>query len=102
MAFKRAERGLAEHDQEHLKYLSRLALQPLDSWEGFYLTPSEGMNFALRFQIAFAGYALYGLARLTPAYRVPYAAALKALIERMAQAETWSYWLSAARHSQPK
>ena len=102
MAVKEPVSGLSERDRSHLKYLRRLALQPLDSWEGFYRTPSEGMNFALRFQIAFAGYALYGLARRTPAYRHPYAEALKALIERMLRAETWAYWLNAARHSQPK
>ncbi len=92
--------GLTERDLGHLKYLHKLAMQPAQNWEGFYRTPNESMNFALRFQIAFAGYALFGLARRTPAYRAPYAAALKALIGRMTQAETWAYWLNAARHSQ--
>jgi hypothetical protein len=102
MAVEELLNGLSERDRSHLKYLRGLALQPLDSWEGFYRTPNESMNFALRFQIAFAGYALYGLARRTPAYRQPYAEALKALIERMLRAETWAYWLNAARHSQPQ
>src|SRR3712207_6144025 len=87
---------LSERDLGHLKYLSKLALQPAHNWEGFYRTPNEGMNFGLRFQIAFAGYAAYGLARQTPAYRAPYAAILKALIERMARQETWAYWLLPA------
>jgi hypothetical protein len=88
--------GLSETDLGHLKYLAGLAAQPPGNWEGFYRTPAEGMNFGLRFQIAFAGYALYGLARLTPAYRAPYAAGLAGLIEKMARPETWAYWFQGA------
>ncbi len=88
--------GLSETDLGHLKYLYSLATQPGGSWEGFYKTPVDGMNFGLRFQIAFAGYALYGLARLTPAYRTPYATALAALIEKMVRPETWAYWFQGA------
>lgn len=88
--------GLSQRDLGHLKYLQKLTLQPLDQWEGFYRSPSEGMNFGLRFQIAFAGYALYALARRTPAYQTPYAEALKALTERMLAAPVWTYWFGAA------
>ena len=99
-----ADEGLSATDLGHLTYLTGLADQPLDSWSGFYRSQSDGMNFGLRFQIAFAGYALYGLARRTPAYRAPYAEALHALVERMIAPPTWAYWFGGATrdHDQPK
>jgi hypothetical protein len=96
MAVETGNPGLSETALGYLKYLLGLATQPPGSWQGFYRTPAEGMNFGLRFQIAFAGYALYGLARLTPAYRAPYAAGLAALIEKMVRPETWAYWFQGA------
>ena len=94
--------GLSRTNLGHLHYLQGLADQPLDSWEGFYQSQSDGMNFGLRFQIAFAGYALYALARRTPAYRAPYAASLANLIERMIAPPTWAYWFRGAVRDRAK
>lgn len=86
-------------DAAHLRYLLNLANQPTSDWEGFYRTPADGMNFGLRFQMAFSGYALYGLARRTPAYRAPYVESLHALIEKMLRPEVWAYWFQGAVRS---
>ncbi len=88
--------GLSAGDLGFLKYLSSLALQPAGEWDGFYRTPADGMNFGLRFQIAFSGYAVFALAQRTPAYRAPYAAALQALIEKMLHPDSWAYWFRGA------
>lgn len=102
MTLETSNPGLCETSLGHLKYLADLAAQPPGNWAGFYRTPVEGMNFGLRFQIAFSGYALYGLARLTPAYRLPYATGLENLIEKMTRPETWAYWFQgAARAAAP-
>jgi len=67
-------------------------MQPGDSWQGFYRPQSPSMNFALRYQLAFASYALAALAQNTPAYRAPYVDAMRAAIERMLHVEAWGYW----------
>lgn len=85
----------------HLKYLLKLTEQPTGEWAGFYHTPAEGMNFGLRFQLAFSTYALYGLARRTPAYRAPYLTGLEKLVEKMLRPEVWAYWFQAAVRSLP-
>ncbi len=93
--------GLSETELGHLKYLQKLANQPAGEWEGFYRSPIEGMNFGLRFQLAFSAYALYGLARRTPAYRAPYLEALENLVEKMLRPEVWAYWFQGAARSLP-
>lgn len=99
MRVKTDAAGLNAADLGFLKYLSGLALQPAGNWDGFYRTPADGMNFGLRFQIAFSGYALFALARRTPAYRAPYATALQALIEKMQHPDAWAYWFRGAAHA---
>ncbi|MDB5082391.1 MAG: hypothetical protein JWP00_4315 [Chloroflexi bacterium] len=99
MSLETSDSGLNQVNLGHLKYLAGLAAQPAGSWNGFYRTPVEGMNFGLRFQIAFSGYALFGLARLTPAYRAVYTTGLAALIEKMAHPDTWAYWFRGAARS---
>lgn len=94
--------GLSTTNLKHLNYLLDLAVQPADEWRGFYRTSVDGMNFGLRFQLAFSFYALYGLARLTPAYRLPYQMALRALIEKMLRPEVWSYWFRSAVRNPPQ
>lgn len=86
------QQGLNRDDIGHLHYLHALAVQPVSDWRGWYEARSESANYARRFQIAFSGYALAGLAMRTPAYRKPYAEALRGLIERMIGRETWQYW----------
>jgi hypothetical protein len=83
---------LAREDLGHLAYLHRVLAQPLDRWEGFYTPQADAMNFGLRFQVAFAAYAVAALALRTPAYRRPYAAALLAACERMRDVRVWGYW----------
>ena len=41
-------------------------MQPGDAWQGFYRPQSPSMNFALRYQLAFATYALSALAQNVP------------------------------------
>jgi hypothetical protein len=90
-----------KNEIKYLNYLLRLANQPGGEWQGFYQSASEGMNFGLRFQLAFSGYALYGLARRTPAYRTPYAKGLENLIEKMLRPEVWAYWFQGATRNLP-
>src|SRR5438552_7349851 len=75
-----------------LNYLHRVLAQPLGSWDGFYVSQSPSMNFALRYQLAFGAYAVAALARRTPAYRAPYAEALRGAIEKMLDVASWGYW----------
>lgn len=89
--------GLSRTDIGHLNYLAGLATQPTDDWSGWFAAKGENANYARRFQIAFAGYALAGLAACTPAYRGLYGQALRGLIERMIHRDTWQYW---AAHDQ--
>ncbi len=89
----------------HLAYLHRVltggpnaassaatAVPDLQSWDGFYTPLADGMNFGLRFQLAFAGYAVAALGLHTPAYLRPTVAALGAAIERMRDVRAWGYW----------
>jgi hypothetical protein len=84
--------GLSLESLGYLNYLRDVLTQPGDSWRGFYRPQSPSMNFALRYQLAFATYALAALAQNTPAYRAPYLEAMRAAIERMLHVEAWGYW----------
>jgi hypothetical protein len=75
-----------------LNYLRGVFTQPAGRWDGFYPAFSPSMNFALRYQLAFGTYALAAMAQRTPAYRAPYAEAMRAAIERMLSVEAWGYW----------
>jgi hypothetical protein len=79
----------------HLNYLHSILTQPPGQWEGFYRAQSPTMNFAVRYQLAFATYALAVMSRRTPAYRAPYAEAMQAAIERMLDVAVWGYWRAA-------
>lgn len=83
---------LTREDLGHLTYLHRTLTQPLDRWDGFYTPLADSMNFGLRFQVAFAAYAVAALAAQTPAYRRPYVEALGAACERMRDVRVWGYW----------
>ncbi|HEY0068944.1 MAG TPA: hypothetical protein VGE04_03150, partial [Chloroflexia bacterium] len=84
--------GLSTRSLGYLNYLREAMSQPLGSWEGFYRAQSPSMNFALRYQLAFASYALALMSQRTPAYRAPYAEALRGAIEKMLHPATWGYW----------
>ena len=92
---------LTRDDLGHLTYLHRVLAQPLACWEGFYTPQAEAMNFGLRFQVAFAAYAVAALALRTPAYRRPYAEALQAACERMRDVRVWGYWRQPAGAAAP-
>ena len=84
--------GLSVESLGYLNYLRGVLTQPSDSWDGFYQAQSPSMNFALRYQLAFATYALAGLAQRTPSYCAPYVESMRSAIERMLCVETWGYW----------
>jgi Linalool dehydratase/isomerase len=84
--------ALSTEGAGYLRYLHSVLTRPLEDWSSFYTPRSANANFALRYQIAFASYALAALATLTPAYHRPYADALRAAIARMIDYATWRYW----------
>jgi hypothetical protein len=84
--------GLSLESLGHLNYLRSVLAQPPGSWEGFYQAQSPSMNFALRYQLAFGSYAVAMLSQHTPAYRAPYAEALRGAIEKMLDVAAWGYW----------
>src|SRR6478735_6628654 len=75
-----------------LNYLHSTLTRPLGSWEGFHQPLSQSMNFALRYQVAFATYAVAMLQQATPAYRAPHLDAMRAAIEKMLHRDVWGYW----------
>ncbi len=81
----------------HFAYLHRVLTAPPDgaAWPGFYIPQADTMNFGLRFQIAFAAYAVAAAGLRTPAYTRPYVEALGAAIERMRDVRVWGYWRRA-------
>jgi len=94
---------MSENNQSlHLKYLTGLVNQPLEQWEGFYLTRADGMNFGLRFQLAFPVYALYALAQVQPHRTEECTAVIERYIQKMLQPRVWAYWLQGALATQHK
>ncbi|MDQ5826474.1 MAG: hypothetical protein M3441_19965 [Chloroflexota bacterium] len=91
--------GLTTTSLGYLNYLREVMSQPLGSWEGFYRAQSPSMNFALRYQLAFASYALALMSQRTPAYRTPYAEALRGAVEKMLHVAAWGYWRAPAGDS---
>src|SRR5207253_2967631 len=65
------------------------------TWDGFYTPQADTMNFGMRFQLAFAAYAVAALGQRTPAYTRPYVEALGAALERMRDVRAWGYWRTA-------
>ncbi|HYO49439.1 MAG TPA: hypothetical protein VEW94_06275 [Chloroflexia bacterium] len=84
--------GLSLEGLGHLNYIRSVLAQPPGSWDGFYQAQSPSMNFALRYQLAFGAYAVAMLSQHTPAYRAPYAEALRGAIEKMLDVAAWGYW----------
>jgi hypothetical protein len=84
--------GLSTKSLGYLNYIRGILAQPLGSWEGFYRAQSPSMNFALRYQLAFASYALALMSQRTPAYRTAYAEALRGAVEKMLHVAAWGYW----------
>ncbi|MGA7731593.1 MAG: hypothetical protein WCD37_10035 [Chloroflexia bacterium] len=93
-----SNRALSSRAISMVNYLYNVLTQPLGSWEGFYIPQSQSMNFALRYQLAFSTYALAALQQATPAYRAPYAEAMRGAIEKMLHADVWGYWRAPQPH----
>jgi len=75
-----------------LRYLLDVALRPVDDWGDWSSVDQFGQT-ALRYQIAFVGYALAQTQYLKlPAYAGPIRAALDNLIQRMLDKRVWGYW----------
>lgn len=92
---------LANELRGYLTTFERLALQPRDEWRGFFVPRSEGMNFGLRFQLAFPCYATAAIAHVLPEERDRCLAIMAALIERMIDQRAWSYWARATGSHDP-
>lgn len=85
---------------KYLNYFSQLVQQPTGGWEGFLITPAEGMNFGLRFQLAFPVYALYSIANYLPEQKDQCVWAIGRYLEKMLHPDTWAYWFRGAVASQ--
>jgi hypothetical protein len=83
----------------YLAYFERLAHQPPNRWEGFFLPDDEQPGFALRLQLAWPCYALAAICRHPEAdegEQERCRAAMAALIARMLQRRVWAAWGLAA------
>ncbi len=88
--------GLSKENLGMLNYLLGVLTQPANRWDGFYTPQSASMNFALRYQLAFATYAVAQMSQRTPAYRAPYIEAMRSAIRRMLDVAVWGYWRASA------
>jgi hypothetical protein len=82
----------SETDLAHLRYALDLALQPVDSFEGFTII-DEYREAAVRYQINTLGYAL-SMAQFTrtPAFSGYLAEAQRNAIEKSLLRKVWGYW----------
>ncbi|MCE5289871.1 MAG: hypothetical protein LLG14_11590, partial [Nocardiaceae bacterium] len=81
-------------DVKTLRYLMDLALQPEDSWDGFFFVPVDQFREgAVRYQLNFVSYAsaMYQYTR-TPAFSGYLAEAQRNMITKMTHRKVWSYW----------
>lgn len=90
---------LSERLTGYLTYFERLAMQPANRWEGFYLPRRDESHFGLRYQLAFACYALASIClhpQADPEEQQRCHRAMSALIDRMIQRRVWAYWSTCA------
>lgn len=85
----------------YLAAFERLALQPRDEWRGFFVPRNEGMNFGLRFQLAFPCYAVAAIMRAVPEERDRCFPIMAGFIDRMLDQRTWEYWARATGSHDP-
>lgn len=86
---------LPERLAENLAYFERLAHQPPNRWEGFFLPADEQPGFGLRLQLAWPCYALAAICTrpdATDAEQERCRATMAALIGRMMQRRVWASW----------
>lgn len=94
---------LPERLAAYVTYFEHLASQPPNRWEGFALPAHDERIYGLRFQLAFACYALGAIARHTEIEfeeRMRCHEAMYALIVRMLQRRVWAYWALPAEHTE--
>ena len=75
-----------------VSYLIQLSAEPVAVYQGFYRQRSMAANYALRYQLAFTGYALAVAAWADPASRETTTAALRRVIDRLIERPVWEYW----------
>ncbi len=96
---------LPERLSAYLRYLTGLALQPANRWDGFDLSAAEARASSLRGQITFVGCAMAALACHPHAGRDESAlalTALDALIDRMIQRRVWATWATETERASRK
>lgn len=88
------ERGVTDADAALAKWLLRLAMQPIDKFEGWDWGPGPFQDSALRYQISVAvGPALaHFQANYVPAYPSLYGQAQRNVIEKAQHRDAWGYW----------
>lgn len=79
----------------YLTYFERLATQPINRWDGFFMAQHTDRGLSLRHQLAFPCYAL-GAICMHPESDAPEQercrTAMAALIDRMLQRRIWAHW----------
>jgi hypothetical protein len=96
---------LSERLSPYLRYLTGLALQPANRWDGFDLSAPDARASSLRGQITFVGYALAALAShplASPDESALALEALDALIDRMIQRRVWAAWAAETERASRK
>ena len=84
---------VADADAALAKWLLKLSLQPVDSFEGWDWRPGPFEDSALRYQVNDVGYALaYLQANYVPAYPSLYGQAQRMVLERAQSRKVWGYW----------
>lgn len=93
---------LPERLAAYLTYLSGLANQPANRWEGFATQAPDGPETSLSGQISFAGCALAALAThpgADPLEQSRARSGLAQLIDRMIQRRVWAGWAAATERA---
>ena len=92
----------SEDDLAHLRYALDLALQPVDSFEGFTKI-DQFREAATRYQLNALGYGLsMSQFTRTPAFTGYLAEAQRNAIEKMLDRRVWGYWALRERVGQPR
>lgn len=96
---------LPEHLLLHLNDLEQLLCQPINRWEGFDLSTSEGSTGSLRDQILYTSWAISAIGlheESTLEQRTRAARGVLAGIDRLIQRRVWANWANAAERAGEK
>jgi Linalool dehydratase/isomerase len=84
---------VSDADAALAKWLLKISIQPIDSFDGWDWRPGPFEDSALRYQINEIGYALaYLQANYVPAYPSLYGLAQRNVIEKAQNRKAWGYW----------